>query len=184
MAGNCLNLITLTKGYLTGDFKNKLASLLGESREKTDTGLNVAIPGFLSGLDNTASTPDGARRLSTAVDNADEGMLTNLTSLFGMGNDIGTGPLQSLLGVGGFSELTGNIGRAAGLSGKTVSTLIGFLAPIIFAMFKKLKRARGLDAAGLATLLSSQRGNIAAAMHEATPEDTYGPRAVPHARMT
>src|SRR5262245_10888361 len=162
MAGNCLNLIELTKGYLTGDIKNKLASLLGESREKTDTGLNVAIPGFLSGLDSTASTPDGARRLSTAVDNADEGLLTNITSLFGMGNDIGTSTLQSLLGAGGFAELSGDIGKGAGLSGKSVSTLIGFLAPVVFAMFKKLKQARGLDAAGLATLLSSQRGNIAA----------------------
>src|SRR5262249_18434462 len=139
--------------------------------------------GFLSGLDSAASTPDGARRLSTAVDNSDEGLLTNLTSLFGMGNNIGTGPLQSLLGVGGFSELSGNIGRASGLSGQSVSTLIAFLAPIVFAMLKKIKRARGLDASALATLLTSQRGHIAAATHEAMPEDTYAPRAVHTERM-
>ncbi len=107
MASNSLNLIELTKGYLTGDFKNRLSSLLGESRDKTELGLNAAVPGLFSGLDSTASTPDGARRLASTVDNADEGILSNIGSMFGKGSlsDIGTGPLQSILGTGGLSSL-------------------------------------------------------------------------------
>ena len=38
MASNSLNLIELTKGYLTGDFKNRLSSLLGESRDENRIG--------------------------------------------------------------------------------------------------------------------------------------------------
>src|SRR5262245_7910179 len=100
MAGNSLNLIELMKGYLTPDFKNKLSSLLGESRDRTQFGLNAAVPGLLSGLDGAASTPDGARRLFTTVENADEGLLSNISSIFTRGSlsDIGTGPLQSILG--------------------------------------------------------------------------------------
>jgi LysM repeat protein len=190
MTGDYPNLIELTKGYLTGDFKNKLSSLLGESRDRTQMGLNAAIPGLLSGLDSAASTPDGARRLASAVDNADDGILSNVGSMFGRTplKGIGSGPLQSILGVGALSELTGRIGKTSGLSGKAVSTLIGFLGPVVFGMLKKLKRSRGLDASGLSSLLSSQRSNIAAAMPEEMRESTeevYGaPRPVPHARLT
>ena len=190
MASNSLNLIELTKGYLTGDFKNRLSSLLGESRDKTELGLNAAVPGLFSGLDSTASTPDGARRLASTVDNADEGILSNIGSMFGKGSlsDIGTGPLQSILGTGGLSELTSSIGRTSGLSGKAISTTIGFLAPIVFGLLKKLTLSRGLDASGLSSLLSSQRSNIADAMPEAMREpdqEIYeAPRAVPHERLT
>ena len=190
MASNSLNLIELTKGYLTGDFKNRLSSLLGESRDKTELGLNAAVPGLFSGLASTASTQDGARRLASTVDNADEGILSNIGSMFGKGSlsDIGTGPLQSILGTGGLSELTSSIGRTSGLSGKAISTTIGFLAPIVFGLLKKLTLSRGLDASGLSSLLSSQRSNIADAMPEAMREpdqEIYeAPRAVPHERLT
>src|SRR5215510_8049485 len=188
MAGNSVNLIELMKGYLTGDFKNKLSSLLGESEDKTQFGLNAALPGILLGLDNAASTTDGSRRFSTAIDNAAEGLLSNIGSIFPRSSLTDIGPIQSILGAGGLSELTGNIGRTSGLSGKAVSAIIGFLAPVIFGMFKKLKQSRGLDTAGLLSLLSSQRSNIEAAMPEAmreTPVETHGgPRPVPHAKTT
>jgi hypothetical protein len=98
---------------------------------------------------------------------------------------MGSGPLQSILGVGGLSELTGNIGRASGLSGTAVTTMIGFLAPVVLGTLKKLKQSRGLDASGLSSLLSSQRSNIAAAMPEVMSEsETNGSRTVPHTRVT
>src|SRR5215467_3145590 len=108
MASNSLNLIEMAKEYLTGDFNDRLSSLLGESRDKTMSGLNAAVPGLLSGLDSSASTPDGARRLASAVDNADEGVLTDVGSMLRRGSlgGIGSGPLQSILGGSGLSELT------------------------------------------------------------------------------
>ena len=190
MASNSLNLIELTKGYLTGDFTNKLSSVLGESTDKTQLGLNAAVPGLFSALDSAASTPDGARRVASGVDNADDGILSNIGSMFGRASlsDMGTGTLQSILGMGRLSELTGSIGRTSGLSGKEVSTTIGFLAPIVFGLLKKLTQSRGLDAPGLSSLLSSQRSNIAEAMPETMREPTQeiyeAPRTVHHERMT
>src|SRR5215831_4752012 len=110
MASNSLNLVEMAKEYLTGDFKDRLSALLGESRDKTQSGLNAAVPGLLSGLDSSTSTPDGAERLASAVDNADEGVLTNVGSMFRRGSvgEIGSGPLQSILGGGGLSDLTDN----------------------------------------------------------------------------
>src|SRR5215475_7178316 len=188
MASSSLNLVELAKGYLTRDFTDKLSSHLGESSEKTQLGLNAAIPGVLSGLDGSASTPDGAKRLASTVDHSDEAMLSNTGSMFGRGSPVGIGSLQSILGAGGLSELTGNIGRNSGLPGKAVSTMLSFVAPVKLAMLRKLKLSRGLDATGLSSLLTSQRGNIASAMsetgHEYTSETYTTPKVAPRARAT
>src|SRR4030095_1928984 len=174
MVGNSINLVDYIKGYLTGDFKNRVAFFLGESKDKTQSGINAAVPGVLLGLDRAASEPEGVRRLATAVDNADDGILSNLDGMFGRSSfgDMGSTALQSILGVGGLSELTGNLGRTSGLSGKAVTTLLGFLAPVVFGALKRLKLSRGLDAAGLSSLLSSQRSNIEAATPDAMREFT------------
>jgi LysM repeat protein len=164
-----LNLVNMVSSYLTGDVGNKLATFLGESRERTQSGVDAAIPGILSGFDRVASTPEGARRLSSTVDSADSGILSNLAGMFGGGGfsaDTGGGLLRSLFGGERLSELGSGIGRSSGLSGKAVTTLLGFLGPVALGVLKHLKSIRGLDASGLASLLSSQRSNIAAAMPE------------------
>jgi len=177
MAGNSFNLVDYIKEFLTGEVTNRMATALGESRDRTEWGLNAAVPSLLGGLDNTASTPDGARRLASAVDDADDGVLSNIGSIFGRDsfNNIGSGTLQSLLGVTGLSALTGNIGKTTGLSGKTASMLMGFLAPIVFGALKQLKFSRGLDASGLSGLLASQRDNFSAAtpVPMETRDETY-----------
>jgi hypothetical protein len=173
MSRNSLNLIDLVKEYLGGDFTNRMSSLLGESTDKTKSGINAAVPGLFSAFDNAASTPDGARRLSSAVDDADDSILGNIGGLFGAGSSSwvnrGSGILSSLLGAGAISGLSGNIGRSSGLSGKAVTMMLGFLGPLILGFLRREKQARGLDSTGLSNLLASQRSNISAA----TPEGTF-----------
>src|SRR5262245_24451868 len=173
MSRNSLNLIDLVKGYLGGDFTNKMSSLLGESTDKTRSGIGAAIPALFSAFDSTASTPDGARQLSSAVDDADNSMLGNIGSMFGDGSgswiNRGSGILGSLLGGGTLSGLSGDVGRSSGLSGKAVTMLLGFLGPLILGVLKRERQTRGLDLTGLSNLLAGQRSNISAAM----PEDTF-----------
>src|SRR5262249_3686486 len=78
----------------------------------------------------------------------------------------GLGMIRSILGAGNLSELTGNIGQTSGLSGRGITGLLGFLAPLVLGVLKNIKNTRGLDSAGLASLLAGQRNNIAAAMPE------------------
>jgi LysM repeat protein len=161
-----LNLVDMVKGQLPGEFLNKASSLLGESRDKTQMGIDAAVPGVLAGLADTASTTDGATRLASLVDDVDEGVLSGTGAIFGRTSDWGTGALRSVLGGAGLSDLSGSIGRTSGLSGKSITTLLGALAPIIFGVLKRVTRTRGLDSSGLASLLSGQRDNIASAMPE------------------
>ena len=130
---------------------------------QTQAGIDAVILGMLSGFDTVASTTDGARRLSSAVYSADSGILSSLGSSFGGGfsTDRSGGILQSLLGGSGLSDLTSGIARSSGLSGRSITSLLGFLVPVVLGM---LKDTRGLDATGLSNLLAGQRSNIAAAM--------------------
>jgi LysM repeat protein len=167
MIGDSLNLVELIREHLPGEFSNKISSLLGEGRDKTQLGMNAAVPGILSGLESSASTADGSRRLASTVESADDGILSNPLNIFrGESSEGGVSNLRSLLGASGLSDLSANIGRSSGLSGKGVMALLGFLAPLVFGVLGHLKRTKGLDAAGLSNLLSSQRSNIAAAMPE------------------
>jgi len=185
MAGNSLNLVDMVKGYVTGEVSNKISSLLGESPEKTQMGIDGAIPGLLAGFENTASTSDGARRLTSAVEQSDTGILSNLGSILGGSTGSNAGLLQSLLGVGGLSELIGNIGRTSGLSRNGVGSLLGVIAPIALSVLKRVMQSRNLDSAGLSNLLASQKSNFAAAMPEGMrtgefSEETYPrPAAAP-----
>ena len=161
-----LNLVDMIKGYFTGGIANRFSTLLGESNQRTEMGINAAIPGLLARFSNTASTADGATRLASAVDNADDGILSNISSMFGKNTYSASSSLRSVLGDGGISDLSGSIGKAAGLSGSTVTTLLGFVAPVVLGVLRRLKRSQGLDASGLANLLFGQRDNIAAALPE------------------
>src|SRR5262245_24839293 len=184
MIGNSLNLVDLIQGHLSNDFIGKMSSVLGDSSDRTRAGINATVPGLLSAFDRTASTTDGARRITSAVDDADESMLDNLLGMFGKGfsSETGTGILRSILGGGGLSNLADSIARVAGLSGRSTSTMLGFIAPIVFAVLKKVRRTAGFD---IPSLLASQRTNIAAAMPEGMIEETYtGPRPAARTRPT
>jgi LysM repeat protein len=172
MIGDSLNLVNLIRGYIPEGFADKAASLLGESREKTQLGMNASVPAILSGITGAASTTDGARRVTDAVDNADEGILSNMSGLLGKmtSGEGGFGMLRSILGAGALSELTGNIGRMSGLSGKGTGSLLGMVAPIIFGVLKNVKRTKGLDSSGFLNLLSSQKDNFAAALPQGTAD--------------
>jgi hypothetical protein len=160
------NLVDMIKGELPGEFLNSASLLLGENREMTRLGINAAIPGILGGFASAASTSDGATRLASAVDDADEGTLSGAGSMFGRITDRGSEPVRSILGPGGLVELTGSVCRTSGLSGKSVTTLLGLLAPIILGVLKRVKRSRGLDSAGFASFLSNQREDIVSALPE------------------
>lgn len=186
MPENSSNLVDMIREYMTGGFITKMSSVLGENADRTRMGIGAAVPGLLSGLTKAASTSEGARRLTSAVDDADQGLLSNPLGLFtrGLSSESGSSILRSIMGAVGLSELTNGIEKTSGLSGAASASMIGLLAPIVFAVIRKLKNTGG-SASDIASLLASQKTNIAAAMPEDMVEETYaGPRAAPRRRET
>jgi len=78
--------------------------------------------------------------------------------------DKGTGLLSSLLGGGMSGLLAATVGKFLGIGEGPMRMLMGLLTPIIMGVLGREQRAQGMDANGLARLLTGQKDEIASAM--------------------
>jgi hypothetical protein len=178
MEASPLNLIDSIKRSIGDEFVEKMSSLLGETPDRTRSGIHASVPGILSGFRQAASTPDGAERLSSQIDAADEGALTNMSNVFGAGGssaiERGSEMLSSILGGTGLLDLANKVSLSSGLPGKSVMTLLGALAPMVLGILKREQNTRGLGFAGLTRLLS---GQPAETVHNAAEGAYSAPRS-------
>jgi hypothetical protein len=165
---NAMNIVeTITKS-LGSDVYGKLGGLIGEGSEKTRAATTAAIPALLAGMAHLGSTREGATKLASAVDEADEELPSRMGSLVGGEAhsmvDHGRELLGSLFGSGPLSSLGGALAKFTGMGSGSMLGLLGGLVPLLLGGLKKLKNSAGLDAGGLSQLLASQKDNISRAM--------------------
>ena len=163
------NLVTLVTRFLTPDMIAKIASALGLDSSAVQKAIGGSIPAILAGLAGVASKPGGPRQLSNAVAQQSPGVLDNVMNVVGGAGqkafvDGGANMLSSLLGGGTMSALASGLGKFAGISGTASNSLLGMLGPMVLGVLGKQQRSTGLDADGLASLLTSQKDQIAAAI--------------------
>ena len=115
----------------------------------------------MGALAKNASTPDGANALSNALDRDHDGsVLDNLMDIM-QGNQQPQNS-KAVNGAGILNHVLGNkqnsavnmISKMSGLDNNKTGSLMTMLAPVIMASLGKAKRTNGLDAAGIASLLS------------------------------
>jgi hypothetical protein len=150
-----MNLVDLIKGHIGADTLSQLGSTLGTGTDQTRAAVDAAVPSVLAGLSHLASTPQGAQRLDSALGALDERAPVN--------TDAGGGILGSLLG-GMHSNLAGALGKFSGLSTGSITAMLAMIGPMILGALKRQKESLGLDAGGVANLLSQQKQNIASAI--------------------
>jgi len=163
------NLVSLVMQFLPPDLTARIASALGLDFNVAQKAIGGSIPAILAGLAGVASKPGGPQQLSNALAQQPPGILDNLMNVVGGAGqkafiDGGASTLSSLLGGGAMSALASGIGKFAGIGGTTSSSLLGVLAPMVLGVLGKQQRSAGLDASGLASLLTSQKDQIAAAI--------------------
>ena len=163
-----INLIDLVKDQLGGQAMGQISNLLGENSEKTTAAVGGAIPAILGGLMDSASSSDGAAKLAQTLDGQDDSLLDNLGGMLGGDGHQsmmsgGLDMVSSLFG-GKLGGIIGTLSSLSGLGQGSSRSLLGLLAPIVMGVLGRQKRSMGLDAGGLANLLSGQKDNIAAAM--------------------
>src|SRR5262245_38436027 len=160
------NLVDLVKDQLSGSVLTKLPELLGATQTSANTAVSAAVPALLAALGSTASTPDGSRKLASAVDGFDERTVSDLPQALSSGGtsliNLGTGLLGNLFGSGALSSLSDVLSRFAGLESGKISSLLALLAPIVLGLLKR--RTQGQGAEGVARLLTDQKQNIMNAM--------------------
>lgn len=163
-----MNLVTTIMQSLTPDMIAKIASLLGIDRSIAEKAIGAGIPAILASFTNLASSPDGARQLSSTLAQQPAGGLDAIRAAIGSGQrnvaDSGTSLLSGLIGNSGLTTLAAALGSFAGTGTNTGKSLLGMLGPVVAGVLGQQQRAGGLDASGLASLLSSQKDQIAGAM--------------------
>jgi Bacterial protein of unknown function (DUF937) len=163
-----VNLVSLIMQFLTPDMIGRIASALGLDRTNTQTAIGAAIPGLLAGLSGVAAQPGGAQKLVDTV-RQQTGALGSFANMIGASGqssliEKGSQILSSLLGGRDQTALAGAVSKYAGLGQNASGSLLGMLAPIVMGTIGQQQGTRSLDAGGIASLLSSQKDNIAAAL--------------------
>jgi hypothetical protein len=162
------NLVSVVMQFLTPDMIAKIASALGLDRAVAQKAIGGAIPALLTGLADVASTPEGTRQLTNTLAQQQPGALENLKNLIGSPDqtslaETGASMLSGLFGRGPVDTMAQAIGKFAGLGGDSSKSLLGMLAPVVLGVLGQQQRA-GVDARGIASLLASQKDQIAAAI--------------------
>ncbi len=146
----------------------RVAPSLGLDQSSVQKAFSAAVPGLLASLLSLTSKPQGATKLSDAVVKQQPGVLSSLASAVGESGqkaliDKGSSALNSLLGGNTVSALTNAVAQYAG-TGTGTKSLIGLLGPVVLGVLGQQQRSSGLDASGLARLLTSQKDTILAAI--------------------
>lgn len=163
------NIVDLVKDQIGDAVVEQLGGVLGGSKDVTSKAVDGAIPSILEGLMNKAGSAEGADSIFKAVQDQDDGILSNIGDLIGGGIDspfasMGFTVLRSLLGNSMLGNIAGAIGGFSGLGRSKSSSMLGLVAPIIFGVLKRKVLGGGLNAASLASMLNGQKDNISAAM--------------------
>lgn len=159
------NLVSSITNNITADLISRVASALGIDGGQVESAFRAGVPALLASLGSLASSPKGAAALNAAVVQQQPGILANLANMIGSSGqraliDSGTSILTSLLGGSTTSALIGAISKYVGINEGISRSLMGLLGPIVMGGLGQQQRASGLDASGMANLLSSQKDNI------------------------
>jgi len=162
------NLVSVVMQFLTPDMIAKIASVLGLDRNVAQKAITGAIPALLASLADVASSPNGARQLTNTLTQQSDSLESLRNLVGGAGQnlvaDTGTNMLSGLFGGGTLDTMAQTIGKFAGIGEGTSKSLLGMLGPVVLGALGQQQRGMGLDASGLASLLTSQKDQIARAM--------------------
>ena len=163
------NLVSDIGEFLGPQIVSRIASSLGLDKTSTQKAASAAIPGLLTALISLVSKSQGAAKLNDAVAQQEPGVLSSLAGVIGQSGqkaliDNGASALSSLLGGTTLSGLTGALAQYAGIGEGGSKSLIGLLGPVVLGVLGNKQRSSGLDASGLAKLLTSQKDNVSAAL--------------------
>jgi hypothetical protein len=163
------NLVTEIAEALGPTIVTRIASGLGLGESSTQKAVNAAGPALLAALISLVSKPQGATKLNDAVAKQEPGVLSSLANVIGESGqrafiDKGASVLTSLLGGKTLSGLSSALAQYAGIGEGGSKSLLGLLGPAVLGILGQEQRDRGLDASGLARLLTSQKDSVVDAL--------------------
>ena len=162
------NIVASVSRFLTPELMGKLTSAANLDRNIGQRATAAIVPAILSGLASVAGTPAGSRQLVDVVAQQPTDMLGNfVSSLTGSAPQTaakGMDVLSTLLGGGALGLLTSALSKFLAVGETPTRSLMGLLTPLIMGVLGQQQKATGLDANGLARMLTQQKEEITNAM--------------------
>lgn len=165
-----VNILSTIMNNISPEMLARISSMLGIDRMVTEKTMNAAVPAVLAGIARMLGKPDGANQLNTALGSTQSGnLLEGLSSMVGGAGrqavvSAGTGLLTSLLGSGGMKNMTDALSKFSGIEPAQANSLAGLAGLVTANGLNQVKKENGLDAGGLARMVSQQAPQFAAAM--------------------
>jgi outer membrane protein OmpA-like peptidoglycan-associated protein len=155
------NVMDLAREHLTPDVINKIGSQIGETPEATQQGLNGAISAVTAAFVRHASNdPTGAsttRIMTEGQRNGDR--IDDANALIGKGQSM----LGSLFGER-LPSAVDYVAHSSGLSQKSAGKILALAAPVVAAVIARQASVRNRGPAGMASMLTEQKGAVASAL--------------------
>jgi hypothetical protein len=163
-----INLVSSIMQSLPPDMVGKIASMLGINPALAQKAITAGIPAILASFASVASSPDGAGQLSKALSQQPAALDELRKAAPGSDQrsfaDRGLEMLSGLLGRNGVNGLASAVSVNSGIDASAGKSLLGLLGPVVAGLLGQQQKISGLDANGLASLLTSQKSAITAAM--------------------
>ena len=146
---------------------NKASAAFGEPASGVGTALRMAGPALLAGIMKKGSSPGGISELFATITGPgiDENIVTKATGLFGnstrLNQMLSTG--ESLVSgiLGNKTEGVANaLSQVAGVKPASALKILTFAAPLLGGVMKSFVAKRGLNAAGLGSMLAQERDSV------------------------
>lgn len=160
------SLLGIIEEYLSSDVIQRASAFLGESPENTGKAVQSAVPAVLGGLIQRASTTEGAEGLLGLVTRAAQSApAADPASLLGSGGSLqqaaqtGQSMLTTLFG-GKLGPIADLIAGSSGIKTSSASSLLSLLTPLVLSLVGREAATRGGGAAGLMSLLASQKSEV------------------------
>ncbi len=150
------NLLNVSQNFFTPDIVDKISAVIGQSTDKTKTGLRSVIPAFMSGIVDKGSTPEGAATLvdmvkshNFQIENAPDA--NNLHQ----GDEV----VKNVFG-SNLNNVISRLGISTGLSSASVAKLLSLVAPVFMGLIDSKVKTEKLNSSGLMNFLNQQKKTI------------------------
>ncbi len=149
------DLLQQLTSQLSGGNLDALSQQLGVDQGTANQAIQAALPMILGAMAKNASSPDGAQALTQALQKDHDGsILDNLGGFLGSSdNGSGSGILGHVFKAS-LPMIISSVSKMSGMQEGQAGSLLENLAPVVMGALGKQQRQQGLDAGGIADILS------------------------------
>lgn len=174
-----MNLVSMGMNFFGPAIAQKVAGMLGIENRLVTTAISAALPTILAAIAGKSAKSGGAGSIFDLLSSTQTASPDDFANQMNTGNlaDIasqGGGFLSQLVGGNEMSTITNAVGKHAGIPAEATSSLVGMMGPAVAGLLKGQVAEQGLDAAGFASMMKGQAGNIAQGMPEGFAQNLAG----------